>query len=94
MRSRPTRATDSLDDLAKTIDAEDEQTAEAEQAEAEHHRMNARTRIRRHFRSFVKRFVKGLTDVEFTRLVGPSVIVPSYVVFNHLCWKLAPARTN
>ncbi len=80
---------DSLDDLAKIIDAEDEQTAEAEQAEAEHRRMNARTRIRRQFRSFVKRFVKGLTDIEFTRLVGPSVIVPSYIVLNHLCWKLA-----
>ena len=80
---------DSLDDLGKAIDAEDEQTAEAEQAEAEGRRMSARTRIRRQFRSFVKRFVKGLTDVEFIRLVGPSVIVPSYVVFNHLCWKLA-----
>ena len=80
---------DSMDDLGKTVEAEDEQTAEAEQAELEHRRMSARTRIRRQFRSFVKRFVTGLTDVEFTRLVGPSVIVPSYVVFNHLCWKLA-----
>lgn len=80
---------DSLDDLAKAIEAEDEETAEAEQAELEHRRMSARTRARRQFRSFVKRFVTGLTDSEFTRLVGPSVIVPSYVVFNHLCWKLA-----
>ena len=80
---------DPLDDLARAIDAEDEETAEAEQAEMEDRRMNARTRIRRQFRSFVKRFVTGLTDAEFTRLVGPSVIVPSYVVFNHLCWKLA-----
>ena len=80
---------DPLDDLARTIDPEDEETAETEQAEAEHRRMNARVRIRRQFRSFVKRFVTGLTDIEFTRLVGPSVIVPSYVVFNHLCWKLA-----
>ena len=82
-------AGDSLDDLAKTFDAEDEETAEAEHAEVERRRMNARTRARRQFRSFVKRFVTGLTDIEFTRLVGPSVIVPSYVVFNHLCWKLA-----
>lgn len=78
-----------LDDLAKSIDAEDEQTAESEQAEVEDRRMSARTRIRRQFRSFVKRFATGLTDMEFTRLVGPSVIVTSYVVFNHLCWKLA-----
>lgn len=80
---------DSLDDLARTIDAEDEEIAEAEQAEMEDRRMSARTRMRRQFQGFVKRFVAGLTDIEFTRLVGPSVIVPSYVVFNHLCWKLA-----
>ena len=82
-------ASDSLDDLARTIDAEDEETAEAEQTEADRRRMSELARVRRQFRSFVKRFVTGLTDVEFTRLVGPSVIVPSYVVFNHLCWKLA-----
>ena len=80
---------DSLDDLAKAIEAEDEETAEAEQAEVERRRMSARTRARRQFGSFVKRFVTGLTDTEFTRHVGPSVIVPSYVVFNHLCWRLA-----
>ena len=80
---------ESLDSLGKTFNAEDEQTAESEQAEVEGRRINAQTRIRRQFRSFVNRFLTGLTDVEFTRLVGPSVIVPSYVVFNHLCWKLA-----
>lgn len=79
---------DPLDDLSKSIDAEDEETAEADQAEVERRRMSARTRARRQFRNFVKRFVTGLTDDEFVRLVGPSVIVPSYVVFNHLCWKL------
>lgn len=88
-QSETETASDGLDDLAKTIEAEDEETAEAEQAEAEHRRMSARARVRRQFRSFVKRFVTGLTDSDFTRLVGPSVIVPSYVVFNHLCWKLA-----
>ncbi len=80
---------DSLEDLANTIDAEDEETAEAEEAELERRRISARTRARRQFRSFVKRFVSGLTDDSFTRLVGSSVIVPSYIVFNHLCWKLA-----
>lgn len=80
---------DPLDDLADTIDAEDEETAEAEHAEQDRRRTNERTRARKQFRSFVKRFVSGLTDDSFTHLVGPSVIVPSYIVFNHLCWKLA-----
>ena len=80
---------DPLDDLARTIEAEDEEAAESEEIETDRRRMNARTRARRQFRSFVKRFINGLTDDEFVRLVGPSVILPSYVVFNHLCWKLA-----
>ena len=80
---------DSPENLANTIDAEDEETAEAEQAELERRRMSARTRARLQFRNFVKRFVSGLSDDSFTRLVGSSVIVPSYVLFNHLCWKLA-----
>ena len=27
-------------------------------------------------------------DEEFVKIAGPSVLVPSYVVFNRLCWKL------
>jgi hypothetical protein len=80
---------DPLDDLANTIDAEDEEAAEAEYAEQDQHQTTARARARKQFRSFVKRFVSGLTDDSFIHLVGPSVIVPSYIIFNHLCWKLA-----
>ncbi len=87
--AEPPPAEDPLDDLSRTIEAEDEEAAEAEQIETDRRRTSARTRARRQFRNFVRRFVNGLTDVEFVRLVGPSVIVPSYVVFNHLCWKLA-----
>lgn len=79
---------DSLEDLAAAIEAEDEEAAEEAEAEREHRRLTARSRARRQFHSFVQRFVDGLTDEEFVRHVGPSVIVPSYVVFNHLCWKL------
>ena len=79
---------DPLDDLSATIDAEDEEAAEAEQVLTEKRRMSARARAKRQFQTFVRRFVNGIVDDEFVRLVGPSVIVPSYVVFNHLCWKL------
>lgn len=84
----PPADTDPLDDLSATIDAEDEEAAEAEGLASEKRRMSARARARRQFHNFVKRFVDGITDEEFVRLVGPSVVVPSYVVFNHLCWKL------
>ena len=81
-------SSDGLDDLAKAIEAEDEEAAEENEAVQEQRRLTLRSRAKRQFHSFVKRFVNGLTDGEFVRHVGPSVIVPSYVVFNHLCWKL------
>ena len=77
-----------LDDLAQEIEAEDEEAAEENEAVQEQRRLSLRSRAKRQFHSFVKRFVNGLTDEEFTRYVGPPVIVPSYVIFNHLCWKL------
>ena len=79
---------DSLDDLGKLIEAEDEEVAEEEDLARERRQATARSRAKRRFHSFVKRFVNGLTDEEFIGHVGPSVIVPSYVIFNHLCWKL------
>ena len=86
--SGPESASGPLDDLAKAFEAEDEETAEEEEDAQERRRMTARSRARRHFHSFIQRFVNSLTDEEFVRNVGPSVIVPSYVIFNHLCWKL------
>ena len=85
----PDPSPDELDDLAKEIEAEDEEAAEQNEAVQEQRRSSLRSRAKRQFHSFIKRFVNGLTDTEFTRHVGPSVIVPSYVIFNHLCWKLA-----
>lgn len=79
---------DTLDDLAKMIDAEDEEAAEEEESERSRRRATARSRAKRQFHTFVQWFVNGLTDENFVRNVGPSVIVPSYVIFNHLCWKL------
>ncbi|MDE2715826.1 MAG: hypothetical protein OXI33_02280 [Chloroflexota bacterium] len=79
---------DALEELGQEMEPEDEDATEANEIEKERRRLKARERARRHFHRFVRRFVDGLTDTEFVRRVGPSVIVPSYVIFNHLCWKL------
>ncbi len=79
---------DPFHDLASTSEAEVEEAVEDEQAELEKRRLSARDRAKGQFQRFAKRFAKGIVDDEFVALVGPSVIVPSYVVFNHLCWKL------
>ncbi len=70
------------------VDVEDEEDADAQEDERERRRISARARARRQFSNFIKRFVGGISDEEFVRHVGPSVIIPSYIVFNHLCWKL------
>ncbi len=79
---------DPLDDLAREIDAEDEESAEVEERVHSRRRASARSRAKRQFHRFIQRFVNGLTHEAFVHNVGPSVIVPSYVIFNHLCWKL------
>ena len=84
----PDSSPDGLEDLAREIEAEDEEAAEENDAAQEKRRLSLRSRAKRQFHSFITRFVNGLTDGEFTRYVGPPVIVPSYVIFNHLCWKL------
>ena len=84
----PDSGSDPLADLAEAIEVEDEKAAEEEEVARDRRRMSARSRARRQFHRFVQRFVDGLTDEEFVQRVGPSVIVPSYVLFNHFCWKL------
>ena len=84
----PDAFSDPLGDLAKAIEAEDEEAAEKEEHAQDRRSGTARSRAKRQFHHFIQRFVDGLTEEEFVRRVGPSVIVPSYVIFNHLCWKL------
>lgn len=84
----PSLPDDPPDDLAKEIDAEDEEAAEKEELARNRRRAATRSKAKRQYQGFVKRFVTGLTDEAFVRHAGPSVIVPSYVIFNHLCWKL------
>ena len=68
---------------------EDEDAADAEEEDRSRRRMGARARVKRQFHSFIRRFVSGLADEQFVEHVGSSVVIPSYVVFNHLCWKLS-----
>jgi type I restriction enzyme S subunit len=68
---------------------EDEDAADSEEEDRSRRRLGARARVKRQFHSFIRRFVKGLADEQFVEHVGSSVVIPSYVVFNHLCWKLS-----
>jgi hypothetical protein len=68
---------------------EDEEAAETEEEHRSRRRLSAKARAKRQFHSFIRRFVVGMADEQFVDHVGSSVVIPSYVVFNHLCWKLS-----
>jgi hypothetical protein len=80
---------DRLGDLSVSPQGESEAEAERAALEQEELREAARLRASKQFERFINRFVDGLTDPEFVKFVGPTVILPSYVIFNHICWKLA-----
>ncbi len=40
------------------------------------------------WRTFVQRFVNGLHDTVFVDSVGPGIVIPSYIAFNHLIRRL------
>lgn len=69
------------DEVDDTSDVDDEE-------ESVSRRIAPRQRVRRLWRNFVSRFVRGLADEDFIQNVGSPVIIPSYVVFNHLCRRL------
>ena len=79
------------DDLAAEPDLEDADALDdalADDEDAEPKRQSASTRVKRLWRSFVQRYVRGLSDQKFVEQVGPGVVIPSYVAFNHLCRRL------
>ncbi len=69
-------------------DEMDEASGEDNDDEGDGKRQVPRQRVRRLWRSFIKRFIRGLSDEQFIRTVGSSVVIPSYVVFNLLCRRL------
>lgn len=78
-------------DLSVEPDLEDADALDDERAgdeDAEPTRQNASTRVKSLWRSFVKRYVRGLSDQRFVEQVGPGIVIPSYVAFNHLCRRL------
>jgi len=84
---------DEVGDLGDEPDSEnpdevDDQSDFDDEDDVVSRRTAPRQRVRRLWRNFINRFVKGLADEDFIKTVGSSVIIPSYVVFNHLCRRL------
>lgn len=47
-----------------------------------------RRRVKTLWRNFLKRFISGFSDPDFIELVGSTVVIPTYVLVNHLCRRL------
>jgi len=67
---------------------EDEQEAETAVTVRTQRSAVARSRAQRKYLRFIRRFVRGISDPIFLSRVGPSVVVPGYIVFNNICWRL------
>ena len=50
--------------------------------------INGSGRVQRAWKSFIKRFLVGISDVEYITYAGSSVIISGYVIFNHICRNL------
>ena len=48
----------------------------------------ARRRVNTLWKNFLKRFFAGFSDPDFVELVGSTVVIPTYVLVNHLCRRL------
>ena len=48
----------------------------------------ARRRLNTLWKNFLKRFFVGFSDPDFIELVGSTVVIPTYVLINHLCRRL------
>ena len=47
-----------------------------------------RRRVKTLWKNFLKRFISGFSDPNFIELVGSTVVIPTYVLVNHLCRRL------
>ena len=50
--------------------------------------INASAHAQRALKSFIKRFLAGISDDEYIKYAGSSVIVSGYIIFNHICRNL------
>lgn len=81
----PTGGLDDLDHEQESEDADqvDEDSSDEEEADSTR-RLPPSARVKRMWRSFIKRFETSLNNSDFINAMGPGVLIPSYIAFNHL----------
>lgn len=86
--SEQTTTSDNLLDIIEESDAQTEEEREQEEEAHQRRKQSNRQRIQRIFKSFVKRYLKGIYSHKFQEFVGYEVMTQNYIVFSHLLWKL------
>lgn len=69
--------------------AETEEEREAEEAERRRRQMSREQRIRRIFKSFIRRYMRGIRSLDFQEFAGFEVMTNNFIIFSHLLWQLS-----
>ncbi len=67
---------------------ENPEEAEEEEGEREKRKWSSDARKRNIMRSFIRRYLKGISSTEFLKIVDYDVIANNYVIFSHVLWRL------
>ena len=74
------------DDVAM---AETEEEREAEEAERRRRQLSREQRIRRIFKNFIRRYLRGIGSADFQEFAGFAVMANNFIIFSHLLWQLS-----
>jgi hypothetical protein len=77
-----------LTDEDTVEDGETEEEREEEEKERQKRRRTWQSRVRRIFKSFIRRYLSGFQQSDFQAFAGFDVLASNYVIFSHILWKL------
>ena len=66
----------------------DEEKLNSEDDDFRHSQPPIKRRVKVLWKNFLKRFISGFSNPDFIDLVGSAVVIPTYVLVNHLCRRL------
>jgi hypothetical protein len=66
----------------------DEEKSNSEDDDFRHSQPPIKRRVKVLWKNFLKRFISGFSNPDFIDLVGSAVVIPTYVLVNHLCRRL------
>ncbi|PDW05101.1 hypothetical protein [Candidatus Viridilinea mediisalina] len=71
-----------------STDLSEEELEAADEPAAPQGMRSPQQRTQRLLKSFINRYLEGITSAEFRALVGVEVLAQNYIIFSHILWRL------